>query len=107
MTFREKWSTIAATHQQNGQTWGRENGSQDAQKPEPVGTRVRSTCHTWFGRLAVTTRDDSSTAAFAAGVSVGLGVGVLALSVRATVVAQRCRPALASTWAILTLPKDG
>jgi len=37
---------MATTHQQNGQHWGNENGSQAVQKPEPVGTIVRSVCQT-------------------------------------------------------------
>src|SRR6516225_9591142 len=42
--FREKWSMTIATHQQNGQHCGSVNGSQGTQKPEAVGTTVRSTC---------------------------------------------------------------
>lgn len=34
-----------ATHQQNGQHMGRENGSQAVQRPAPTGTVVRSTSH--------------------------------------------------------------
>jgi hypothetical protein len=45
-----------ASHQQNGQHCGSANGTHGAQKPAPVGTVVRSTCQTWFGSLAVTTR---------------------------------------------------
>jgi hypothetical protein len=45
-----------ATHQQNGQHCGKAKGSQVVQKPVAVDTVVRSTCQTWFGRLAVTTR---------------------------------------------------
>jgi len=86
---------MQAIHQQNGQTWGNENGSQAVQKPEPMGATVRSTCQTWLGRLAVTSRTGASAATRAAGVSVGLGFGVLAFSIRPTVVAQRCRPARA------------
>ena len=44
------------TDQQNGHHWGNANGNHGAQKPTDVGTTVRSTCQTWLGRLAVTTR---------------------------------------------------
>ena len=40
-------------HQQNGHRCGSANGSQAVQKPETVGTMVRSTCQTWLGYLAV------------------------------------------------------
>ena len=53
---REKWSMTTATHQQKGQLCGKANGSHEVQSPDPVGTVVRSTCHTWFGSFAVTTR---------------------------------------------------
>src|SRR5689334_9769905 len=56
ITRREKWSITTATHQQNGQRWGSAKGSQEVQNPEPIGIVVRSTCHTWLGRLAVTRR---------------------------------------------------
>jgi len=39
----------AAIHQQNGQTWGNENGSQAVQKPKPMGAVVRSMCQTSWG----------------------------------------------------------
>ena len=44
------------TRQQNGQTCGSAKGSQGIQKPEAMGTMVMSTCQTWFGCLAETTR---------------------------------------------------
>jgi len=44
MTRREKWSTTTASHQQNGQTWGKVNGSQETQNPKAVGTVVKSMC---------------------------------------------------------------
>ena len=47
-----------ATHQQNGRHWGKAKGSHGVQKPSDVGTAVRSTCQTWLGCLAVTTRVD-------------------------------------------------
>ena len=39
---------MATTHQAKGQHWGRAlAGSQVVQKPEAMGTRVRSTLQTW------------------------------------------------------------
>jgi hypothetical protein len=38
------------------QHWGKAKGSQEAQKPNWVGTKVKSTCQTWLIRLAVTIR---------------------------------------------------
>ena len=43
---RENWSTATATHQQNGQYWGRANGSQAVHRPEKMGTAVMSMCQT-------------------------------------------------------------
>ena len=40
---REKWSMTTATHQQNGQTWGKASGVHAAHMPSDVGTIVRST----------------------------------------------------------------
>jgi hypothetical protein len=77
-----------ATHQQNGQHWGSANGNHGAQKPTEVGTAVRSTCQTWLGLLAVTTRMDGAA-------SPGLGSGS-SFNIRPTVVTPRCSPA--SPW---------
>ena len=43
-------------HQQNGQDCGSENGSHVVQKPEPMGTVIRSAIQRWSGDLDVTTR---------------------------------------------------
>ena len=90
----EWWSMTAATHQQNGQHWGNANGNQGAQKPADVGTAVRSTCQTWLGCLAVTTR-------VLGGSSAGLDCGS-SFKIRPTVVTPRCNPARHSVSAILT-----
>ena len=46
ITRREWWSLAVATHQQNGQHWGKANGNHGAQKPMDVETAVRSICLT-------------------------------------------------------------
>src|SRR5512144_1882449 len=56
-TLLEKWSTTRATHRQKGHTCGLAKGTQGIQKPSAVGTVVKSTCQTWSGWRAVTTRD--------------------------------------------------
>ena len=89
-----------ATHQQNGQHCGRANGNQEAQKPDTIGTVVRSRCQTWLGFLAVTTRPVETSDCLATGRGGSLNI-------RPTVVALRCNPARASVWAILTLPMVG
>ena len=93
MIRREKWSCATATHQQNGQHWGSEKGNQVVQNPPAIGTAVRSTCHTWLGRLAVTTRPVAVGSEVPSEVVGGLG---LLLSIRPTVVVARCSPARAS-----------
>ena len=85
-----------ATHQQNGQHWGNANGNHGAQKPNDVGTAVRSTCQTWLGRFAVTTRVDG-----AASPRPGCGSS---FKIRPTVVTPGCNPARHSVSAILTFP---
>jgi len=49
-----------ATHQQNGQYWGKAKASREVQEPPSVGTIVRSTRQCWFRYLAVTARFLSS-----------------------------------------------
>ena len=53
-TRREKWSTTDATHQQNGHCCATVSGNHGTQYPAAVGTRVKSTCHTWSGQLDFT-----------------------------------------------------
>ena len=101
VTRREEWSMTTATHQQKGQHYGKANGSQVVQKPPLIGTAVKSTCQTWFGRLAVTTRPVA-----VSDVRNGWDAEV-SCSMRPTVVGARCKPARASTWAIFTLPMVG
>src|SRR5262249_50288077 len=103
ITRREKWSITTATHQQNGQRWGSAKGSQEVQKPEPIGIVVRSTCHTWLGRLAVTHRSPSRRA----GSSAGAGFCGDSRTIRPTVLGARCRPARARNSAIFILPSWG
>ena len=43
-------------HQQKGQHCGNEKGSQETQKPEPMGRVVKSASQTWLGYFEVTTR---------------------------------------------------
>ena len=49
-TRREKWSRTTATHQQNGQTCGRENGSHGTQKPPTVETVVERVVYDPYGK---------------------------------------------------------
>lgn len=91
----------AAIHQQNGQDCGSENDSHVVQKPEPMGTVVRSVIQRWSGDLDVTTRRLVCDAWL-----VGVGAG-LSFRMRPTVVCPRCNPARAKTSAIFTLPSRG
>ena len=69
---------------QNGQHCGSVKGSHGVQKP-PVGTTVRSTCQTWLGYLAVTTRSLPLASGTAAG---GFWQGS-SLRIRCTVVTPK------------------
>ena len=111
-TRLEKWSIIAASHQQKGQRCSNALGSQDVQKPLFVGIIVRSTCQTWCGYFTVTIRDlaesDSSTKVSSSNSVCGVGSSAeTTLMNRPTVVIARCRPALQSRSAMRFFPSVG
>src|SRR3990172_4690633 len=99
-THREYWSRTTATHQQNGQSWGNENGGQEVQNPDDVGMTVRSTCQTWFGCLAMTTVPGDSSSHSGSG-------SLSSRRIRPMVVAPRCNLARQRVSAMRTLPMGG
>src|SRR5258708_576696 len=102
MTRREECSIIKAIHQQKGQPCGKANGNHAHQKPSRIGTVVKSTCQTWLGRFAVTTRPDAVGASGRRVLDFGFS-----FRMRPIVVAHRRSPARASTSASFFLPRMG
>ena len=82
-------------------------GNHGTQKPRPVGTMEWSMPQTWLGWRATTVLPESCLVSDGAGTGVfGFGFGP-SRSMRSTVLAARCRPQRARSWAIRVLPMAG